>query len=89
MWKKKGECGMQLTSKDQAIAFVLFMVSEANRHQDDIDAINVTVDRACRAFNIKRPTLSRDEKLWVEVGDEQIARGTLAGSYPRSDEGEL
>jgi hypothetical protein len=80
---------MKLTNRDQAVAFVLFMVSEANRHQDDIDAINITVDRACRAFNIVRPVLSRAEKLWVEVGDEQVAYGM--SSYPanpiNADEG--
>ena len=79
---------MRLTSKEQAEAFVFFMLNEKNRHQDDIDQIERTVERVCIAYNIKRPYLDPKEKYWVVVDDAEVARGAvLAGVEIHDDDG--
>ena len=83
---------MRLTSKEQAKAFVFFMLSEKNRHLDDIRQIESTVRQVTNKFCIPLPLLDPREKYWVNVEDNSISMDTvLRTTYPpnpiNADEG--
>lgn len=58
---------MELTTKEQAEAFVFFMESERLRHFKDIDQIDKTLNKICRAWEISRIILDPNKDYWVDV----------------------
>lgn len=81
---------MKLTNKDQAKAFMFFMLNEKNRHLDDIRQIDSTVLKVAKAFDILIPWVDPKEKHWVTVDDTPEIR-TTSMPYPpnpiNADEG--
>lgn len=89
MSNNKMKVFMELQSKEEAQAFVFFMLNERNRHIDDIEQIEETVARVCKAFGISAPESDPNIQYWTIVKDDPPAIQTVPlGPYLPSDEGD-